>query len=167
MKSFKIVTALLCLVFSATGWAQDRAAARVPQTRERVRENISNLRLLRMTQVLELDEGQTAQIYPFFNRVEREKAELQQSLTAELRNLRQALRQPPFDDGRILETVKTIRGLQDQIRRKDVEFEAFLGGVLTPVQQGRYLVFMVEFYRSLGENLNRLREAVPKIKRES
>jgi Spy/CpxP family protein refolding chaperone len=164
MKSFRVATALL-FVLSLAGWAQDRAAARTPQTRERLRENINNLRLLRMTQVLDLDEEQTARVFPVYTRIEKEKSEYQRSLTARLRELRQALRQTPYDDARILETTKAIRGLQDEIRAKDLEFEAFLGGVLTPVQQGKYLLFMVEFYRGLGDNLERLREAAPKIKR--
>jgi Spy/CpxP family protein refolding chaperone len=164
MKSFKVATALL-FILSLSGWAQERAAARVPQTRDRLRENINNLRLLRMTQVLDLDEEQTARVFPVYTRIEKEKAELQRSLRIRLRDLRQALSQPPFDDARILEATKAIRGLQDEIRGKDLEFEAFLGEVLTPVQQGKYLLFMVEFYRSLGDNLEKLREAAPKIKR--
>jgi Spy/CpxP family protein refolding chaperone len=166
MKSFKIVTALL-VALGIAALSQAQAAAGNPQTRERLRENINNLRLLRMTQVLVLGEEQAAKIYPFSNRIEKDKAELQLSLAADLRELRLSLRQPPYDDGRILETIKSIRSLQEKIRDKDMEFEAFLGEVLTPVQQGRYLIFMVDFYRGLGDSLNKLREAGAKIKRGS
>ncbi len=40
----------------------------------RVRENLATLRLIRMTQALDLTEEQTSRIYPFINKIEKGKA---------------------------------------------------------------------------------------------
>ncbi|MGZ5422994.1 MAG: hypothetical protein ACXWGZ_00340 [Candidatus Aminicenantales bacterium] len=61
--------------------------------------------------------------------------------------------------------VDRIREARRAIRRKDEEVEAALDGVLTPVQRARYLIFNVEFLRSVGENLGRARGTRAPFKR--
>ena len=66
-----------------------------PQARTRLRENISDLYLLRLTRALDLTEEQTAKLYPFLTRVEKEKAELQRRMGPDLRDLRGELAGAP------------------------------------------------------------------------
>ena len=128
-----------------------------PQYRQRLRENISNLYLLRLTRALELTEEQTAKLYPFLTRVEKDKAGLQRQLSLDLRDLRAELAKSPAGEEKILGLVARIREARRSIRQKDDEVEDVFEGVLTPVQKARYLVFTVDFLRSIGENLERAR----------
>lgn len=128
-----------------------------PRARE-IRRNLHVLRLVRMTEALELTDEQTARIIPELNRVEKEKAELQgriSDLVRELRGLLGKLREG--DEARLLAAVGEVRGLREDVARKEAELEAFLDRELTPAQRARYILFSVDFYRRLGERLDRLR----------
>ncbi len=155
MKAIRPLAVILCMIFAAAGALAQSPAG---EARQRLRENINVLRLMRMTQALDLTEGQTSKIYPVFNRIEKEKTRLQRQLSDGLRILRTMLRQTPLQEEEILRAVENLRDLQAMIREKDAEFESFLDDILTPVQKGRYLLFLVDFYRGLGENLEKLRE---------
>jgi hypothetical protein len=123
----------------------------------RIRENISNLYLLRLTRALDLSEEQTAKLYPLLTRAEKEKAGIQRRMGLDLRDLRAELAKAGAGEQRILEMVARITEARSAIRRKDDEVEGVLDGVLTPVQKARYLIFTVDFLRSIGENLERAR----------
>jgi Spy/CpxP family protein refolding chaperone len=137
-----------------------------PMGRERMRENINKLRLLRMTEVLELTEEQTAKIYPAYYRVEKEKRGIILTLNREISDLKSLLAGTDAKEDQIASRVKTIKGLKGDLAQKDQEFEAFLGKSLTENQQAKYLIFSVEFYRNLGEKLDRAR-VMPRDKREN
>lgn len=136
-----------------------------PQMRMRLRENISTLYLLRLTRALELSEDQTSRLFPVLTRIEREKAEMQRRMNVDLLALREALARPGKDEGRLLELVARIREERRAIREKDDDTEAVLEEVLSPVQKARYLIFTVEFYRTLGHQLERARQMKPAVKR--
>jgi Spy/CpxP family protein refolding chaperone len=138
------------------------------QVRRRLRQNINTLRMLRMTQALDLTEDQAAKIFPVINRVEREKARIQNQMSLTLRDLRQAVRQEPVDEARVQDLVQRVYDLRTLTREKEEELEACLDENLTPVQKGRYLLFSVDFFRGLNENLRRMRENTrPPVKRRS
>lgn len=128
-----------------------------PQARSRLRERINDLYLLRLTRALDLTEEQTAKLYPLLTRVEKEKAELQRGLGLDLRDLREELARTPAGEETLLGLVEKIRRARLAIRERDDEVEAVLERVLTPVQRARYLVFTVDFFRTVGENLDRAR----------
>lgn len=134
--------------------------------RERIRENINRLRLLRMTEVLELTEEQTAKIYPAYYRVEKEKMEIMKRLNSEIRELKTLLGEADAKKEEMASKVKAVKELRRSLLEEDREFEDFLEQNLTEIQKAKYLVFSVEFYRNLGEKLNRA-GVVSKEKRES
>jgi len=132
----------------------------------RARENIHRLRLLRMTEALELSEQQTAVIYPAASRIEKEKTDILRQLNAGMRDLRERLDADRPDEAGIAEMVLGLRGLRTGLLAKDKEFEDFLDTQLTPLQKARYLIFSADFYRGLGEQVNRAR-AMTREKRRS
>ncbi len=136
-----------------------------PQARMRIRENISNLYLLRLTRALDLSEEQAAKLYPLLTRVEKEKAGIQRRMGQDLRDLRAELTGSGAGERRVLELVARIREARSDIRRKDDDVEGVLDGILTPIQKARYLIFTVDFLRSIGENLERARGLRGPIKR--
>ncbi len=165
MKSARtFAAAALLLVLGPLAMAQGSGQGD-PQMRMRLRENISTLYLLRLTRALELSEDQTSRLFPVLTRIEREKAEMQRRMNVDLLALREVLAGPGRDDGRLLEIVARIRGERRSIREKDDETEAVLEEVLSPVQKAKYLLFTVEFYRTLGHQLERARQLKPGLKR--
>ncbi len=163
----KFAAAVLLAALSPLAAAQGSGPQADAQTRMGLRENISTLYLLRLTQALELSEDQTSRLFPVLTRIEREKAESQRRMNADLLALREALARPAEDEGRLLELVLRIREERRAIRQKDEETEAALEKVLSPVQKARYLIFTVEFYRALGHQLERARQLKPGVKRRS
>jgi len=157
MKASRIV-AIVLAGLTLVVWAKAQPAQTEPQSRARLRENIHTLMLLRMTEALDLSEEQTAKLFPPLTRIEKEKAELQRKAGIEVRDLREALRRDPVREPDILASVKRIRDLRQAIREKDDEFDRVVEANLTPVQKGKYLVFLVDFARGLGEKLNRARQ---------
>jgi Spy/CpxP family protein refolding chaperone len=155
-KNRMIVSFFACLIFGI--WAEARPQQAGPQARAKLRDNINTLRLLRMTEALELTEEQTAKLFPALTRIEREKTDLQRRMGTEIRDLRAALEKEPVREADVLGMVKRIRDIRQSIKEKDGEFEATLDESLTPVQKGKYLLFLVDFARGLGEKLNRVRQ---------
>jgi len=162
MKTNKIISSLAVLALAAAPvFGQDESA----ELRRQMRNNVGTLRLLRLTQTLNLTEEQTARIYPAINRLEREKVVLQQDLAKDLLDLRRSLR--PLNgiaeradrdrDERLRQAVRRIGECRRQLRMKEDELEVFLEKTLTPVQQARYDLFQIDFNQGLGDVLNRAR----------
>lgn len=157
MKASRIVVFVLAgLALGAR--VQGQPAQADPQARARLRENIHTLMLLRMTEALDLTEEQTAKLFPPLTRIEKEKADLQKRMATEVRNLRDALQREPVREPDVLASVQRIRDLRRAVREKDEEFDAVVEASLTPVQKGKYVIFLVDFARGLGDRLNRARQ---------
>ncbi len=158
--------AVFVLILVMGPWAIAQGARQGdPQARMRLRENISNLYLLRLTRALELTGEQTAKLYPFLTRVEKEKGILQRQMGLDLRDLRAELANSAAGEEKFLGLVARIREARRTIRQKDEEVEDVLEGLLTPVQKARYLIFTVDFLRIIGEKLERARGLRAPIKR--
>ncbi len=163
-KSAPAAVFVLVLVLGTLAPAQG-ALQSDPQARMRIRENISNLYLLRLTRALDLTEEQTARLYPLLTRVEKDKAVIQRRMGLDLRDLRAELANTGAGGQRVLELVARIKEARSAIRQKDDGVDGVLDGVLTPVQKARYLIFTVDFLRSIERNLERARGLKGPIKR--
>ncbi len=128
-----------------------------PPLGSRVRENIITLKLLRMTQALDLTQEQTAVIYPVLTRLEKEKYEATFKLNSRMKELGLLLEQDKPAEDKILGLMSDISSLRDLIMARDAEATVFLKGKLSVMQSAKYLLFNVEFYRGLGERLERAR----------
>lgn len=152
-----LILAVLGLGLAVGGGSAAFASPQETAFRPRLRETISDLYLVRLTRALDLTEDQTAKLYPVLTRAEKEKAAHQARMGADLRDLRAELAGPSVSEGKIAELVARIREARRAIRQREDEVEAVLDANLTPVQRARYLVFTVDFMRTVGENLQRAR----------
>jgi Spy/CpxP family protein refolding chaperone len=125
--------------------------------RERIRENVYTLRLIRMTQALDLTEEQTSRIYPALGRIEKDKANVQKKIASGLRELKDLLGSPRAGDEELVARVRALQALRKDLRNLDDEFERVLDENLTAVQKANYVIFSVDFYKGLWENLNKAR----------
>ena len=170
MKAKSILALFLSVIILSTFiTAEVQQDAQVQERARRVtRENITTLMLIRMTSFLELTEEQTAKIYPFFTRIEKEKMHINQQIRQQMRELRLALNAEDPDTEKIRITIQAIKGFRDALRNKDAEMEKHLEENLTVVQQGKYLVFVTAFFNELRKQLDRarmMRERAGQIKK--
>ena len=164
----KKTTSIACLVLllALGAWSAALGSPQGdPQARLRLRQNISDLYLLRLTRALDLTEEQTAKVYPLLTRAEKDKAEIQRRMGQDLRDLRAELAEGRPDAAKVLELAQRVREARRAVRQKEGEVEDALDGLLTPVPKGRYLLFTVDFLRGAWENLERARGQRAPIKR--
>ncbi|MGD2245154.1 MAG: hypothetical protein PVI11_01250 [Candidatus Aminicenantes bacterium] len=160
MKSKSILALFLgVVVFSSVVFAavQGGNVQVQEKTRRVTRENIITLMLIRMTRYLELTEDQTAKIYPFFNRIEKEKMQINQQIRRQMREMRVALSEEDPDPEVLKAKIQTLKELRDTLKNKDADLEKYLEENLTVIQQAKYLVFMNAFFNELRDSLNRAR----------
>jgi len=136
------------------------------RARKKIRENINTLRLLRMTQALDLTEEQAAKIFPALNRIEKEKRGIQGEIGQKLKELRLVLAKEKSEDQEIENVIQELKGLRDALKSKDAELEKIVEENLTLVQRAKYLIFSVDFYRGLREKIDKARRLRKEIERE-
>lgn len=139
------------------GWLFASAQENAAPGRLRVRENLVTLRLLRLTQALDLSEEQAAKIYPVITRMEKEKLDIQRKMSADIRDLRLMVKAEAPKDADIEARYQSIKSARGKIIEKDDELDAFLEENLTTIQKAKYLLFQIEFYRYLSDSMDRLR----------
>ena len=83
----------------------------------RVRENLATLRLLRLTQALDLTEEQTSRIFPFINKIEKEKIGIQRQMSARYPELRRIIGSRRPGSGDRCPIVEIIRPPRKQVKQ--------------------------------------------------
>jgi Spy/CpxP family protein refolding chaperone len=152
----KTTVLILSLVFLA-GLVFALAQNDALQRRQNVRENLVTLRLLRLTQALDLTEEQAAKIYPSINRIEKEKMDIQKRMSADIRDLKSMINGPTPKESDIEIEYKNIKDARQSIKDKDAELDEFLEKNLTSIQKAKYLLFQIEFFRILNDGMDRVR----------
>lgn len=133
----------------------------------KARDNIMTLWLLKMTQVLDLTDEQTAKIFPAVRQTEKEKMEIQKEIGQKMRELRLILKNEKPEEKEIEGLIKDLKRLRDLVKSKDEELEEFLEKNLTLVQRAKYLVFAVDFMRGMRERLSRARGTQERFKEKN
>jgi Spy/CpxP family protein refolding chaperone len=152
-KTAVLFLSLVILAGLAFASAQDDAL----QRRQKVRGDLVTLKLLRLTQALDLTEEQAAKIYPSINRIEKEKMDIQKRMSADIRDLRSMVNGPTPKESDIEIKYKNVRAAQQSIKDKDAELDEFLEKNLTSIQKAKYLLFQIEFFRVLNDGMDRVR----------
>lgn len=127
------------------------------QNQRKIRENINTLRLLKMTQVLDLTEEQAAKIFPALNRTEKEKRSINRQIRQKLKELRLILAKEQPEEQEIESVIGDLKKLRNSLKMKDEELEKILEENLTLVQRAKYVVFSVDFYQGLREKIDQAR----------
>jgi hypothetical protein len=149
---------ILAVAVALTGatFGQNSGQAPVGQNRERVRDQLATLRLLRMTQALDLTEEQTSKIFPAITKFEKDKSALQREISTNIRGLRGLLKDPAvLKDDQVNPLLAAIKAGRDKVRAIDAELETYVESNLTTLQKAKYVLFNIEFMRSLTDVLNR------------
>jgi len=164
MKAKKIFSLVYCFTFMSMIAFADVQEDKSPY-RKGIRENIEMLRLLKMTQALDLTEEQASKIFPAINRVEKEKMKINKEIGQKITELKLILDKEKPNESEIQNVMEDLKGLRSLLKSKDEELESVLEENLTLVQRAKYLLFMVDFYRGLREKVNRARLLQERMRR--
>ena len=89
-------------------------------------------------------------------------------MSANILELRRIINGAAAAEAEIAPLIGRIKAAQEQVKRLDAESEAFLEKHLSPVQQGKYVLFQIDFYRMLEQavvDLKPQRGAAAQIKK--
>lgn len=132
-----------------------------PSPRERARDRIQMVRMLKLTEALKLDRETAARFFAVSSRYEETKRQVRQDLHDDIEHLRHLMQNlnPPEKD--LKETVSRIKNRKKDLgdlSNKQIEEELSL---LRTEQQARYLLFTIDFHREIQDILREVREERP------
>jgi Spy/CpxP family protein refolding chaperone len=158
-KLFVVLTALVAVTGSTAVQAQSWREPADP--REKARERIQMVRMLKVTEALRLDRDTAARFFAVGSRYEDTKRQVRRDMNDDIQRLRHTLQNlhPPEKDLR--ETVSRIRNRKkdlSELHLKQLDEEL---GLLRPEQQARYLLFTIDFRREIDDLLREVREERP------
>jgi hypothetical protein len=154
-KHIGLILAVAAALTGAT-FGQNRGQAPAGQNRERVRDQLATLRLLRMTQALDLTEEQTSKIFPTYNKLEKDRNALHAGISSNIRQLRGLMKDPAsIKDEQVNPVLAAIQADREKVRALDEQIEAFIESNLTLIQKAKYVLFNIDFMRSLTDVVNR------------
>ena len=144
----------------------DEKHPRSKEERERFQERLRLMRMIALTEALELDEATAAKLFPYL----REGDEAQGAVHKEVREHRKALKamaeQEVFEDKAIDEHIRAIGKLEQtmsELRAKQVEG---LKRILTPEQRLKFLLTRSHLERELRQALREHRRGERSERRE-
>ncbi len=125
------------------------------EKREKIRKRIETLRMWKLTEALDLDEETSARLFPLLSKFDKQRAQLQQSIRKDMRELRRALRsQQDADFAGIVGRLETNH--REMQRIKDEEFQE-LKTVLSPKQQAQLILFNMKFRNEMRKMIEESR----------
>src|SRR5208283_30705 len=147
-KNLAKIILLLFLVagFSVNSMAEPPADIDKPPTktqRDRVRKRIETLRMWKLTKALDLDEKTSAQLFPVLNRYDRKRAEVEDALSDNIRELRASLNNG--NESQMKGTLDRLEQEHREFQRINAEERTELTRILTIDQQARFVIFLQEF----------------------
>jgi Spy/CpxP family protein refolding chaperone len=122
------------------------------------RKHIEQLRMLKLLEVLDLNEDQEPKFLVAFKDMRKIMRELDDKKGAVIEKLSAELKDSKPDDRRINELVDNVLAIETSKRQAMQTFVETSRGILTPVQVGRLLVFTERFEYELLERVREFRE---------
>jgi len=158
-----ILTSLMLLIVSATVSAQGRMGRGFgnPEKRGMHMKNLESLRLLKLLEVLDLDENQNDRFISAFSKFRKNSKSIREQIENEVTDLREYLSQENRADNAILEKVDLIVKNREEIEQERKKFFERIKDILTPEQLGRMMVFQERFERELLEQVRGFRAPKP------
>ena len=128
------------------------------ERRERFRKRIELMRVLRLTQELNLDEKTAIQIFARLRPIDEKRWGLIQERQKLQRELREASESGKADEAGLQGLMKSIRANREALGALEQKETQALDGLLTPQQKAKYLLFRERFNQELRERMGQARE---------
>ena len=153
-------TLIGCLLFGTSALLAQ--PLRDPQDpREKSRERIQMVKMLKLTEALRLDREAAARFFVVNGQFEETKRRLRGDLHQDIERLRQLTRNLNAPEKELRETVLRIKNRRkdlNDLNLKQLEDELNL---LRPDQQARYVLFTIDFRREIDDIVREVRDERP------
>jgi hypothetical protein len=153
-------TLIGCLFFwTGSLLAQSLRDAQDP--REKSRERIQMVKMLKLTEVLRLDREASARFFSVNAQYEDAKRRLRGDLHQDIERLRHLTRDLNAPEKELRETVLRVKNRRkdlNDLSYKQMEEELHL---LRPDQQARYVLFTIDFHREIDDIVREVRDERP------
>ncbi len=120
-------------------------------------KNLENLRLLKLIEVLDLDDQESPKFIAAFTSFRKQARAINDSIQSEVDNLATAVESDSSNTNAIRAGMTRINDLKGRREEALRHFHNEIGQFLTTVQMGKVVVFEERFDRELIENLGRFR----------
>ncbi len=140
---------------------RDRLAGK---DREEIRELINSLRIVKMTQALDLSEEQAIKVFTKMGQIEKEKKNLQKKMKESVQGLR-GLIDSEASEEELKKSVENIKNLRTSIKDQDEALVKHLEGVLSVEQQAKCILFMEEFPKHIRKMIEHTQNTSPRFER--
>jgi Spy/CpxP family protein refolding chaperone len=119
------------------------------EKRAEIRKKIEAIRIWRLTEELKLDANTSAKLSSLLSSLEQKRREIQREQMATLNMLQQSLKAPKIEESRIKSDLDKLE--KDYRAMQDLKYKEMSGlkNILTIEQQGRYVIFQLEFMREM------------------
>ena len=118
---------------------------------------IESLRIVKMTEALNLSEEQSIKVFTKIGQIEREKKVLQKKKIEAIQNLRELVDSGAHEED-IKKSVENIKNLAVSIKEQDDALTKYLEGVLSVEQQARYIIFAEDFQKDIRKMIGHARD---------
>jgi hypothetical protein len=153
-------TLIGCLAFGTSSLMAQTYREPLDQ-REKSRERIQMVRMLKLTQALKLDREAAGRFFAVGAQYEQTKRHIRRDLQEDIQRLRNLTRDLNAPEKELRETVLRIKNRKkdlNDLNNKQIEEELSL---LRPDQQARYILFTIDFHREMEGILREIREERP------
>ena len=129
--------------------------------REKSRERVQMVRMLKLTEALKLDREAAGRFFAVGAHYEESKRRIRRDLQEDIQRLRTLTRDLSAPEKELRETVLRIKNRKkdlNDLNNRQIEEEL---GLLRPDQQARYILFTIDFHREMEGILREVREGGP------
>ena len=141
-----ILIAILIFVVSEVVSAQGMMFPDGPSPK--MMERIETLKMWKLTEALDLNEQQTAKLFPLMTSFRKRQDSLRQVMESDIKQLKDAI-DNNADSSEISDIIGEIVDIKDAQCRNEADFYSELQGILTIEQQGKFILFEIDFRRKM------------------
>ncbi len=125
--------------------------------RGEIEKLIESLRIVKMTEALNLSEEQSIKVFTKIGQIEREKKVLQKKKIEAIQNLRELIDSGAHEED-VKKSVENIKNLAVSIKDQDETLIKYLEGVLSVEQQAKYILFAEDFQKDIRKMIGHARD---------
>lgn len=127
--------------------------------REKVRKRVEMMRMLRMTEELEMDEEAATRFFSRLRPLEKERWKLIKDRKKMQRQLKKVSRSEKSNPGEIKDLIQSMEENEAGISVLAGKEKAVVKSLLTPRQQAKYMLFKDHFRNEMKERVQKARKA--------
>jgi hypothetical protein len=147
------------LAGSPVAWSQSWREPADP--REKARDRIQMVRMLKITEALRLDRDTAARFFAIGTRYEDTKRQVRRDMNDDIQRLRYTVQNLHPSEKDLRETVNRIRNRKKDLSELNLKQMDEELGLLRPEQQARYLLFTIDFRREIDDLLREVQGERP------